>query len=941
MARRVNQGRSRPRRLVPRRLVPRRLLPALTVALVTGALIAPGLLGGAASASSRPLSPAAPFTVHVAAAVHHMKSRPLRSIAPSHTRGRVYPVRPTPPGPAAFSRTRAQNTAGPLAPSSLAPTKIANFDGIAANGSAPPDNEVAAGPTQVVEVVNTKLAVYSKSGAALLAPEATNTLWSGFGGGCQSNDDGDATVVYDTLAGRWVIQQFSVSTTPYLDCVAVSATSDATGSWYLYSFPYSQFPDYPKLGVWADGYYETVNLFQGNTYLGAEMCAFDRAAMLTGAAASEQCVTPAAAQGSLLPATIDGSNPPPSGEPEWFIGIDPANANALAYWKLQVDWSNSADTTLTGPVSLPVSPFSEACSGGTCIPQPGTSNQLDSLADRLMWRFAYRNFGSHESLVVSHAITAGSSVGMRWYELRTSAGALTVYQQGTYAPDGNYRWMGSVAMDQAGDIALGYSISSSSIYPSVAYTGRLAGDALGTMSQGETTLYSGSGSQTKSQGQWLTRWGDYSEMSVDPSDDCTFWYVNEYLPSNGAFNWHTRIGAFRLPGCPGLGTVAMPTAGSMPTGVSVDTTNHLAYVAESAANAVGEITGTSASSFSGTASDIADPALCAASCLLPGLDFPDNVALDASGNVLAANFCVSNTSGLCTGEASTTSTVSQQTGTSSGQGDAFGNGCSYPSGETVSSARLFLACAGSGVIASCAISSCASGASTVALVKPAPSSPQPVPSGVAAVPASISSVPAAVVADARNDTVSVVSYSGVSLVASAPTSLQAGCAPANVAIGPVSGSTAAVYVACPGTGTVEAGTVSGSGLATLGSFTATTLPTTGSHTPSPYGIAVNAAGTALVVTDSANNDAVVYSSLSGTTLGTGSIAATGSVPDGVAIDGSNAFIANEGSNDVTVIDPAGGGAHGHDGPSPRGRRHDFSLHEPLVAAAGPGPGQRR
>jgi DNA-binding beta-propeller fold protein YncE len=785
-----------------------------------------------------------------------------------------------------------------------------------------------------MEVVNSELAVYSKSGGALLGPEATNTLWSGFGGGCQTHNDGDATVLYDTMARRWVVQQFSVSTKPYLDCVAISATSDATGSWYRYSFGFSNFPDYPKMGVWPDAYYESVNLFQGNTFKGAEMCAFNRAAMLTGAVATAQCFTPAGAQGTVLPATLDGTTAPPTGESEWFVGINPTTANALAYWKFHVDWTTPANSTLTGPTSLAVSPFSEACGGGTCIPQPGTTQQLDSLGDRLMYRLAYRNFGGHESLVVSHAITSGSSVGMRWYELRPSSGALTVFQQGTYAPDSTYRWMGSIAMDQAGDMALGYSTSSSSVHPSVVYTGRLASDALGTMPQGETTLFSGIGSQTTT----LNRWGDYSEMSVDPNDDCTFWYVNEYQPSDGTFNWSTRIGSFKFPNCLSIGTVSMPNSNSTPTGVTLDTANHVAYVDQSKARAVGEITGTTASSFSGTATDLADPTLCASACALPGLAFPDNLTLDGSGHLFAANFCVGNTTGVCSGQPSgTTTTVSQQTGSSTGQSDAF-SGCSYPSGEAVSGGRLFLACAGSGVVASCATPSCGLGAGTVALNKPTVSSPQPVPSGVAAIPTTISAAPAVIVADAGNHSLSVVSFSGL-LAASTPVALQAGCAPANVAIGPVSGTSAAVYVACPGTGAVDVGTVSGTGTAALGTFTATALPTIGTHTPSPYGLAVNAAGTALVVTDSANNDAVVYSSLSGTTLGTGSVVSVGSVPDGVAIDGSNAFVANEGSNNVSVIDPASGGAHGrgdgHEHSAARAQALALSGHAPLVAPLPP------
>jgi hypothetical protein len=449
------------------------------------------------------------------------------------------------------------------------PSTSANFNGIGENACncVPPDPSGAAGPSQYVEVANTDLAVYSKTGSVLLGPEATNTLWSGFGGGCEKNNDGDGTVLFDTISQRWVVQQFSVSTTPYLDCVAVSETSDATGKWHRYSFQYEKFPDYPKMGVWPDAYYASFNLFTTG-FVGAEACAFNRAAMLKGEAASQQCFVGTEKGGeSLLPATLDGTTQPPSGEPEWFVALSPTEKNALAYWKFHVDWSNPANTTFTGPTNLPVEAFSEACGGGTCVPQSETSNQLDSLGDRLMFRLAYRNFSGQESMVVAHSVTAGGSVGMRWYELRPSSGSLTVYQQGTYAPDSAYRWMGSIAMDKSGDMALGYSTSSSSLHPQIRYTGRLVGDALGTMPQGEATLYEGLGSQTE-----RFRWGDYTEMSVDPSDDCTFWYVNEYEPSNGSFNWHTRIGSFKFPSCGGPTAITEPATGVTTTQATLNGT---------------------------------------------------------------------------------------------------------------------------------------------------------------------------------------------------------------------------------------------------------------------------------------------------------------------------------------------------------------------------------
>jgi hypothetical protein len=435
--------------------------------------------------------------------------------------------------------------------SANAPTAGAGFEGLgtglpgATVNAAPPDPNADVGPSHVVEIVNEQFAVFSKTGTVLYGPANTNTLWRGFGGGCETNNDGDATVKYDRLADRWIISQFSVSTTPYLQCVAVSTTGDPTGSYYRYSFSYGNvaFPDYPKLGVWPDAYYTTFNIFNnGQTFAGAKVCAFDRTKMLTGAVATQQCFNTSTAYGGLLPSDLDGSSPPPAGSPNYVLNF---GTNSLNLWKFHVDWGSPGNSTFSGPTSIPVAAFSAACNGGgTCIPQYGTSNRLDSLADRLMYRLAYRNFGDHESLVVNHSVTAGSSVGIRWYELRNPGGTPTVYQQSTYAPDASYRWMGSVAMDHNGDLGLGYSVSSSSMRPAIRYTGRLASDPLNTL-QAESTLIQGTGSQTGG----LHRWGDYSSIAVDPADDCTFWYTNEYLSSSGSFNWRTRIGSFKFPSC--------------------------------------------------------------------------------------------------------------------------------------------------------------------------------------------------------------------------------------------------------------------------------------------------------------------------------------------------------------------------------------------------------
>jgi len=429
---------------------------------------------------------------------------------------------------------------------------------------APPDTNGTVGATQYVQWVNSSYAIFNKSTGALIAgPMAGNTLWSGFGGGCQANNDGDPIVKYDQAANRWILTQFSVTTTPYLQCVAVSTTSDATGTYNRYSFPYSNFNDYPKMGVWPDGYYITYNMFNGNTFLGSQACAFDRSKMLTGAAATQVCFTTTSSDGGVLPSDLDGSIQPAAGEPNFFVDFA---TNSLNLWKFHVDFTTPANSSFAGPTNIPVAAFSAACSnGGTCIPQSGTTNQLDSLADRMMYRLAYRKFADgHESLVANHSVTAGSSVGVRWYEIRDPNGAHTVYQQSTYAPDATYRWMGSIAMDQSGDMALGYSASSSSIKPGIRYTGRLATDALNTM-QTENTLKTGGGAETTG----LTRWGDYSSMTVDPTDDCTFWYTNEYLKADGTFNWSTWIGSFKFAGCGGTPPPNDFAISAAPTSLSI------------------------------------------------------------------------------------------------------------------------------------------------------------------------------------------------------------------------------------------------------------------------------------------------------------------------------------------------------------------------------------
>lgn len=416
--------------------------------------------------------------------------------------------------------------------------------------AAPPDTNGAVGTTQYVQTVNTALAVFDKStGAVIYGPVPINTLFQPMGGRCASDNDGDPVVVFDKLAKRWVISQFAVSTTPYYQCVAVSQTDDATGAYNLYAFNYgSVFPDYPKMGVWPDAYYISFNMFNGNTFQGGKACAYDRTSMLAGAAATQQCFQLSTSYGGLLPADLDGVTPPPPGAPGIFMA---RGASSLYRWLMKVDWNTPSNTTFSGtPASLAVASYSAACGGGTCVPQKGVKQKLDSLADRLMFRLAYRNFGTYDSVVVTHSVQIGNyrkggNTAVRWYEVRNPGTATGVYQQGTFNPDTTFRWMGSIAQDKQGNMALGYSVSSTAINPGIRYTARAVGDPLNTM-QAESSILAGTGSQS---GSNLSRWGDYSAMTVDPVDDCTFWYTTEYLKTTGAFNWSTRLASFKFPSC--------------------------------------------------------------------------------------------------------------------------------------------------------------------------------------------------------------------------------------------------------------------------------------------------------------------------------------------------------------------------------------------------------
>jgi hypothetical protein len=416
-----------------------------------------------------------------------------------------------------------------------------SFDGVAYSGWTVGDPNLAVGATQVVQWVNTRFAVYDKkTGGLKYGPANGNTLWNGFGGACATKNSGDPVVQYDKAAGRWVMLQHATPTGgPYLMCLAVSTSSDATGSFHRYAFSLStDFPDYPKLGVRRDGYYLSFDQ-PSNGVITTVVCALDRTAMLNGKSAGSVCFQLNSKYLHLLPSDIDGLSAPPVGSPDYFMNL---GTDSLNIWQFHVDFVNPGNSTFSGPTNVAVANFSQSCGGGVCIPQSRTTNKLDSVADRLMFRLAYRHFSDgHESLVVAH--TVGMPAGIRWYEIRDPKTPF-VYQQGTYSPNSSYRWMPSIAMDRAGDMAVGYSLSSSAMHPSIAYTGRLSTDSLGTM-EAETIVFRGTGSELPGN----NRWDDYTALSVDPQDDCTFWYTNEYYKVNGVTNWSTRIASFKFSGC--------------------------------------------------------------------------------------------------------------------------------------------------------------------------------------------------------------------------------------------------------------------------------------------------------------------------------------------------------------------------------------------------------
>jgi hypothetical protein len=533
----------------------------------------------------------------------------------------------------------------PIAPPTLSPAEIAieqtsqgarlaaplleSFDGLGAGfeglqGTSkfrnPSDNSLAVGPNHILQIVNSRIAIfskksvtYSKSGTVLYGAVATKSVWTGFGGACEARNNGDAVVRYDQLAERWLIvmpifsrigpdefppgetglasakaapaeqlAKTSEASTPgpatalpvnppqppsppergqrppekkegvWAMCYAISTGPDPLGTYYRYAFERTLFPDYPRPAVWTDGYYTPTST--GDDVIQKHTCIADRTKMLAGQPATEQCIVIDGVN-FLNNADIDGRKLPPPGAPNIMMATGGTQLkkifddDGIYYWKVHVDWNNPANTKADGPVKIKVAPYHYLCNGqlSSCVPQPGTERRLDVQGDKIMQRLVYRKVGGHESIVAAHSVAAqGGGGGVRWYEFRLDKKRDPVlYQQGTYAPGGFYRWMPSIAMDQKGDIGVGYSFGGVPNFAGQRFAAREADDPKGQLTLRETVLAKGEASQTNT-----LRWEDYTTTAMDPSDDCTFWYVGDYL-KEGDPAYRTRIGSFRLPNCKG------------------------------------------------------------------------------------------------------------------------------------------------------------------------------------------------------------------------------------------------------------------------------------------------------------------------------------------------------------------------------------------------------
>ena len=497
------------------------------------------------------------------------------------------------PQPAADSGFARDGAVQSTAPTPAIPSTSLTFEGVSNQDNFnlfggrvnPPDPVGDVGPNHYVQMANLAFAVYDKSGNRLLGPVDSGTLWSNFAVEDCTDPSGDPIVLYDQFADRWLLSQFTTRGPKFYDCVAISQTPDPTGAYYRYAFVTQDdpdlpggtfFPDYPKYSVWKDSYVLTTRDFGDVSGYGVSVYALEKNKMVNGQAKARAVqyfldgnapgILPLVGDG-LLPADVDGKTKPKNDAPIPIIGTQDDGAgygatfDALNIFELDVLWNSKPTSSFKLATQLPVAAFDSifpcAPTARDCLPQPGITNPaqyLDILSyrQRPTHRLAYRSFGTYESMVTNQSVEAAPGVaGVRWYEVRRTNAGYSVFQQGTFAPgDGVHRWMGSAALDWQGNVALGYSVvNGTTVFPGIRYTGRLAGDPVGQMTLGEGVVINGTGVQRTTN----SRWGDYSSLNVDPSDDCTFWYVNEYYTAAGQASstagWQTRIGTFQLPGC--------------------------------------------------------------------------------------------------------------------------------------------------------------------------------------------------------------------------------------------------------------------------------------------------------------------------------------------------------------------------------------------------------
>jgi hypothetical protein len=409
----------------------------------------------------------------------------------------------------------------------------------------PPDTHGAVGPNHYIQAVNSSVAIYDKATGSRLAAFKLDAFFPA-GNACDTNNQGDPIVLFDQWSGRFMVTDFNWASTngPFYECIAVAKTSDpVNGGWWSYAVQVSSsnMGDYPKFGAWHDGIYMGANMFKrARTYAEARVWAFNRADLISGAPLRSVSFSLGSSQFSVFPANAGIATAlPAAGTPAFFFS-NYGTTTALKVWKMTTNWTTPSASTISAVINVPVASYTKPSSK---VPQLGSTVTLDTLGDRIMSAPEYVNIGGTPAIWVNHTVVSGSATGIRWYELRNLSGTPSVYQQGTYQPDSNYRWMGSLAVDKQGNMAVGYSVSSSSMYPAIRYAGRLTTDTLGALGQGEATLYAGTGAQTS-----YSRWGDYATMTVDPNDGCTFWYSTEFYSATGT-NWQTRIGSFKFAGC--------------------------------------------------------------------------------------------------------------------------------------------------------------------------------------------------------------------------------------------------------------------------------------------------------------------------------------------------------------------------------------------------------